>query len=149
MTTKTVKSEMLQAHEAIAAALEAKIGNLPEWQAFRHLDRALLALEAEQSEPPKAAPIQRYRARLNGAPIPYMTLADQALAETGKPITTSALMEYIVQRRPLAGADPDKAKTVVQSSLSKDKRFKSIPWGAVRAWWYADRPIPKKETAGG
>jgi hypothetical protein len=147
MITKTVKSEMLQAHEAIAAALDAKIGNMPEWQAFRHLDRALLALEAEQPTPPLTA-LRKLRLRINGAHPSYMSLVDKALTETGKPIPTNKIMEYIAQRRPLSGGDPAKAKIVVQSSLSKDKRFRSIPWEGGRAWWYADKPVPKKEMAG-
>ncbi len=45
MTTKTAKSEMMQAHDAMAAVLESKIGAMPEWKAFRAIDRALLALD--------------------------------------------------------------------------------------------------------
>ena len=146
MTAKTAKKEMIQAHEAIAAALDAKIGNMPEWQAFRHLDRALLALEAEQPEQPPAPAAEprtrRPRQQINGANPSYMSLADQALTETGKPITTNNLMEYIGQRRSITG-DPAKAKIVVQSSLSKDKRFRSVPWEGKRAWWYVDRAVPK------
>ncbi len=68
------------------------------------------------------------------------------MSETGKPVSTIKLMEYIANRRPLSG-DPARAKIVVQSSLSKDKRFRSVAWDGARAWWYADRAIPKKETA--
>lgn len=147
MTAKTAKIEMMQAHEAIAAALDAKIGHMPEWQAFRHLDRALLALEAEQPEDSPTLKIipkpLRIRVRPNGVPPSYMSLADQALSETGKPIPTDKIVDYIAQHRPLSGDDPAKAKIVIQSSLSKDKRFKSVPWDGRRAWWYADKPIPK------
>jgi hypothetical protein len=146
MTTKTAKHEMMQAHEAIAAALDAKIGNMPEWQAFRHLDRALLALEAEQPAPPASPQQRRIRPRINGEHVPYMTLADQALTKAGHPVPTTDLMQFIGQYRPLSSSDPAKARIVVQSSLSKDKRFKSVPWAGKRAWWYADRPIPKRES---
>jgi hypothetical protein len=77
-----------------------------------------------------------------------MSLVDKALTETGRPIPTNKIMDYIAQRRPLSGGDPAKAKIVVQSSLSKDRRFISVPWEGRRAWWYADKPIPKKEMAG-
>jgi len=149
MTTKSAKDEMLSAHEAMAAVLDVKLKNVPEWQAFRAIDRALVALGTEQSVAPASpAPLQRIeRVRLNGAPVPYMTLVSQALTEAGKPVTTSKLMEYITRHRHFD--DLDKGKIVVQSSLSKDKRFKSVPWEDGRAWWYADRQIPKKETAGG
>ena len=142
----TAKSEMMQAHEAIAAALDAKIGNMPEWRAFRAVDRALLALEAETPPATATTPQAARKTRINGAPPSYMSVADQALAETGKPITTAKLMEFIGKRRTFSG-NPAKAKIVVQSSLSKDQRFKSVPWEGARAWWYADKPVPKKETA--
>ena len=45
MSTKTAKDEMMHAHEAMAAVLDAKLGALPEWKAFRAIDRALLALD--------------------------------------------------------------------------------------------------------
>lgn len=144
MTTKTAKSEMMRAHEAIAAALDAKIGNMPEWLAFRAVDRALLALETETEQLPAAAitPPAARKTRINGGQPSYMSLADQAMTETGRPITTIKLMEFIGKRRAFSG-DPAKAKIVVQSSLSKDTRFKSVPWEGKRAWWYADRAVPK------
>ena len=55
------------------------------------------------------------------------------------------MMEYVAAHR-LIG-DPKKARIVVQSSLSKDVRFESVAWRGGRAWWYADKPVPK-ETAG-
>jgi hypothetical protein len=57
------------------------------------------------------------------------------------------MLDYIAERRPLSGDNIAKAKIVVQSSLSKDKRFKSVPWEGKRAWWYADKPLPKRESA--
>jgi len=145
MTTKTAKNEMMQAHEAMAAVLDAKLGMMPEWKAFRAIDRALLALDT-LSPDGLSVPAAARRSRPNGAPPSYMSLADQAMTDGGKPITTANLMEYIANRRQLSG-DAARAKIVVQSSLSKDKRFRSIAWDGVRAWWYTDKPIPKKETA--
>jgi hypothetical protein len=144
MTNKSAKAEMMQAHEDIAAALDAKLSTMPEWRAFRALDRALLALEAEP-EPapaPKAIPsAHRPRLRLNGAHPSYMSLADKALSEAGKPVSTADIFAYIAARRPLS-SDADKARIVIQSSLSKDKRFESVPWAGRRAWWYAGRQVP-------
>ena len=88
--------------------------------------------------PTKTKPPSHWAAKRAG---PY-TLTSEA----GKPVRTNKLMEFIAQHRPLSGDDPAKAKIVIQSSLNKDKRFKSVPWEGKRAWWYADRPIPKKES---
>jgi hypothetical protein len=139
--------ELLDAHEAMVAVLDAKWPNHPEWRAFRAIDRALLA--ALTKAVPQGRP-HRERAPLNfdaSSPTPYMKLAAKALDEIGEPLTTARLMEYIGARRSIG--DPTKARNVVQSSLSKHDRFKSIPWEGGRAWWYADKPVPKKETAGG
>jgi hypothetical protein len=144
----SAKSEMMKAHEAMATVLDAKFANVPEWQAFRSIDRALLALETEQvaSAPPQNA---QNKPTLRILTMPsYTALTARVLDETGLPITTPKLVNFISQHRKL-GDDPEKAKINITSSLSKTDRFKSIPWEGGRAWWYADRPVPKKETAGG
>ena len=141
----TAKTELMQAHEQMAAVLDAKFSNVPEWKAFRAIDRALLALEIEHTSGITGNGAQRIGRRVHlkpGAIPSYMSLTDKALTETGKPITTDNLMVFIGQHRQLA-SDPDKAKITVRSSLSKDKRFRSIHWEDSRAWWYADRPVPK------
>lgn len=145
----TAKSELIQAREAMAAALDAKWSNVPEWKAFRAIDRALLALETEQAD---AEPTARARVRLrlrslrSGQQPSYNALADSALTQTGKPITTAQLMEFIAARRRV-DPDPNKAKINVTSSLSKSPQFRNVPWEGGTAWWYSDRPLPKKETA--
>lgn len=147
MSTKTAKDEMMQAHEAMAAVLDAKLGALPEWKAFRAIDRALLALDTISAPMPAAQrPLDISRRRHAGTPPSYTALAEQIIGETGKPVPTKDIMAFIGSKRPIA-SDPDKAKVSVQSSLSKDRRFKNVSWEGGRAWWYADRPIPKRETA--
>ncbi len=139
----TAKTAMLRAREAMASVLDAKLANLPEWQAFREIDRALLELDTEHP----AVPASRERLRItptDDAVPSYVKLARQAFDEAGAPVPTPKLLAFVGARRKLA-ADPDKAKINVTSSLSKDKGIKSIPWEGGRAWWYADRPIPKRD----
>ena len=63
----TAKTELMQAHEAMAAVLDAKFSTLPEWKAFRAIDRALLALETESTTRENSTPAApRPRIRLNG-----------------------------------------------------------------------------------
>lgn len=139
------KSDVLQAHEAMAAVLDARLANLPEWKAFRAIDRALIAeIERAHAALP-TAPVPRERVHLNGQsdkPNSYNALTDLALQERGKPIPTPQLMEFIGARRKL-DPDADKAKITVTSTLSKHPRYKSVSWEGGRAWWYADRPVPK------
>lgn len=139
------KTEMMRAHEAMASVLDAKFSNVPEWQAFRAIDRALLALETEQPTDP-APPRERSRINraLSGGVPSYVSLAFESFEETGAPVPTPKLMDFVASRRPLP-PDLDRAKVNVTSSLSKEKRIKSVPWQGGRAWWYADRPVPKRD----
>jgi hypothetical protein len=140
-------TDLIEAHEAMAAVLDAKFPAVKEWTAFRAIDRALLAWLNDHAPAPRPAAKPRAVSRKKkNAPTPYMTLADTAMAAAGKPVTTIELMEYISARRPIG--DPKKARIVVQSSLSKDERFESIEWRGGRAWWYAGRPVPKENSAG-
>jgi hypothetical protein len=142
----TAKTELMQAHETMAMVLDAKFSNVPEWKAFRAIDRALLALEIERGGDAPARP----RPRLNGhsdQPASYTALTGMALEERGKPIPTPKLMEFIGARRML-DTNAKRAKTTVTSTLSKSPHYKSVPWEGGSAWWYADRPVPKNESAG-
>lgn len=143
----TAKTELMQAHEAMAAVLDARLGNLPEWKAFRAINRALFA-EGEGSLAPTTQRIRPHLFNGSGAGKPsYTALTSKVLEERGKPIPTPALMEFIGAHRKL-DADYDRAKVTVTSTLSKSPHFKSVPWEGGRAWWFADRPVPKKESAG-
>jgi hypothetical protein len=135
---------MMQAHEAMAKVFDAKWSNMPEWQAFRAIDRALLALDLASAAPKLEQPIlSAPKTRINNGPTPYVTLAFNALTEAGKPIPTPKLLEYIGKHRELG--DLEKAKVNVTSSLSKDERFKSVEWANGRAWWLVGRPVPKTD----
>src|ERR1700686_1978313 len=98
MTAKTAVDQMVVTREAMATVLDSKIGHLSEWKAFRAADRAVMLALAALSEapvapiqPPPPAPVTpRRRFRINGEVLPYMTLADNALAEAGKPLPTSS-----------------------------------------------------------
>jgi hypothetical protein len=148
------KSNVLEAHEAMAAVLDAKFANVPEWKAFRAIDRALISeIERGATTSAPAAATPRVQPRLNGhsehggQPGSYNALTDLALKERGKPIPTPLLMAFIAARRKL-DPDLDKAKNTVTSTLSKHPRYRSVPWEGGQAWWYADRPVPKNESAG-
>jgi hypothetical protein len=149
----TAKTELMQAHEAMAAVLDAKFSTVPEWKAFRAIDRALMALETESGAQaaPAETPRPRMRVPLNdisGQERPsYTGLTMMALKERGKPIPTPQLMEFIAARRAL-DPDAERAKVTVTSTLSKSPHIRSVPWEGGRAWWYADRPAPKSESAG-
>jgi hypothetical protein len=140
MSTKT---ELTEAHQAMLALLDTKLANLPEWKAFRAIDKALISLaEAE------TAGNAHQRPKRNGASkLSYTELTDKALQETGKPIMTNALVTYMRLYRTL-GEDLKRATISITSTLSKSTRFRNVAWEGGRAWWYADRPLPKKETAG-
>lgn len=144
----STKDNLLEAHERMAAVLDAKFSNLPEWQAFRAIDRALIELvSAEQSahhssriKVRAAKPIRRTRQA--STKLTYTELAARALEHAGAPIVTNMLVEFIGEFRPLH-KNLKKARINVSSALSHDDRFESVPWQGGRAWWWSDRPIPE------
>jgi hypothetical protein len=143
----TAKTELMQAHETMAAVLDAKFSGVPEWKAFRAIDRALLALETEHAAAKTEPAPAPKRARVRQGVLPsYNSLTDQALKQVGKPVPTGPLVNFISGYRDL-GNDLEKAKINITSGLSKSRLFRSVPWEGGRAWWYADKPVPKKETA--
>ena len=132
------KTELLEAQEAMAAVLDSKLSSLPEWRAYRAIQRALAAEDGEANGAAK----ERVWTHRPGQDPSYTFLTNAALAERGKPIPTPALMDFIGKNRKL-DSDPERAKINVISSLSKSPLFTSVPWEGGRAWWYADRAVPK------
>jgi hypothetical protein len=160
LNTMTDKTELTQARADMLAVLDEKLAAMPEWRAFRAMDRAIAALNGHDSQndpfghdspfPRNSPAMKRERVRLvervSRLPPSYATLGLQALGDEGRPLTTDEMLAYIGGLRDL-GPDPDKARINVQSSFSKDPRIQSIPWVRGRAWWFADREPPKAETA--
>jgi hypothetical protein len=140
----TTKDNLLQAHQTMSAVLDIKFQNHPEWKAFKAIDKALIDL------------IEAPRTALNGTTPPratritaessYVDLGVEALNEAGEPVTTDRMIEFIRSHREIP-ADPDRAKVNISSSFSKADRLVSVAWRGGRAWWHANRPLPK-EAAG-
>jgi hypothetical protein len=144
----TTKAELMEAHRAMVALMDAKFAGSPEWKAFKAVDKVLLGYEENRVEAVSAANVRFHVRRKPNAVPSYTELADKAIREAGgKPIPTGPLMEFIGRHREL-GDNLKRATISVTSTLSKSDRFTSVPWERGRAWWYADQPVPKKETAG-
>jgi hypothetical protein len=148
----TDKDALFQARKDMLAVLDEKLANMPEWRAFRAMERALAAMsEAPSPEPNRdRLPLNREgvrrRGRTPGVPT-YVELALAAVEAKGIPLPTPDIIEYIVQRRTVA-PDSEKARINIQSGLSRDKRIKNVSWRGGRAWWFADRKPPQVNSAG-
>lgn len=143
------KADLIQAHADMVAVLDAKMANLPEWKAFRSIDRALIGLinAPAKNEESKSAAARTFRKlKLKSPKSSYVDMGLAALDITGKPLPTTELVKFIAERRDLD--DLEKARINIVSAFSHDERMRSISWIGGPAWWHADRPIPKKESAG-
>jgi hypothetical protein len=141
----STKSNLLQAHQTMMAVLDAKLKNVPEWIAFRAIDKALVELTAEPASSANGA-IKDRQPRKGAEPSSYVDLAAEALAEHSEPLSTPKIVEYISARREVPN-DPLKARVNISTSLSKDERFRNLAWRGGRAWWFANRE-PPEESAG-
>ncbi len=140
------REELLKSRTELLAVLDAKLTNLPEWRAFRAVDRAVEATTPATNGAVGPAVATRIMRRPPAVPS-YAALGIQALDRFGLPLTTPEMIEFMAQRRQLP-ADPDRARTNIVSALSHNERVQNIPWRGGRAWWHADKPVPKDETAG-
>lgn len=141
----SVKDNLRQAHQTMIEVLDRKFQDVPEWKAFRAIDKALQDLAKEPSID-----------ALNGVEAPnltrvpsessYVELGIEALNEAGEPVTTAKMIEFISARREIS-ADRDRARVTIGSSFSKSDRLKNVAWRGGRAWWHTNRPVPK-EPAG-
>jgi hypothetical protein len=146
MSTTTPYLELQRSRDELLALLEKKVGHLPEWKAFRAVERAITAIRTP------AAPVsptagangatERPTRRPADAPIPYGTLGLRALEITGLPVTTAEMIAFICKHREMP-SDPNKTKANIVSALSHDDRFQSVSWRDGRAWWHANQPPPR------
>ena len=142
MTANAARIELLQAHDAMASVLDSKLANMPEWKAFRAIDRALIALEVA-ADAPKTDPtpaVQKTNQERPDTPLGYVALTRMLFRTTGKPATTSEVIDFICNHRSFP--DMAKAKVNITSSLSKEADFRNIVWNLKKVWWWADRDPP-------
>jgi hypothetical protein len=151
------KESLIQARDDMLAVLDEKLKDLPEWRAFRIMDKAILAMNSDPSPPPdgqvprrplservaatatngadEMSPLARYRARQS-----YVDLALEFIQKLNHPASTTELVSHIAGVR---GRDPGEIRVNIQSSLSKDERIKSVTWSRGRGWWFPNREVPK------
>ena len=67
----------------------------------------------------------------------------QVLVEIGRPMRLDEIM-VAARRKGAQIGDGEKAKYNFSSSLSRDKRFRSVHWASARRWWIAGRDLPKQ-----
>jgi hypothetical protein len=141
----STKDNLLQAHQTMIAVLDHKFQNVPEWKAFRAIDKALLDLIEAPSATASNGSVAPRSARITSG-LSYVELGIQALNEAGEPVPTAKIIEFISTRREIS-VDQDRARVTIGSSLSKSDLLTNVHWRGGRAWWHANRPVPK-ESAG-
>ena len=142
-------SELEQARSEMLSVLDVKFASVPEWRAYRVIDRLLMTMgdAVPGTTNGSAHRVRRQGRGRRATGESYADLGLKAIREAGTPLRTEKLLEFIGTHRSLAG-DPKKIRINVQSSLSKDPRVVSIAWEGARAWWFADKPPPGSLAAG-
>jgi hypothetical protein len=141
----STKDNLLQAHKSMIAVLDHKFQNVPEWKAFRAIDKALLDLIEAPSTATSNGSVAKRSPRVSSK-LSYLQLGIEALNAAEEPLTTVKMIEFISARREIPG-DLDHVKRNIVSTFSKSSGLKSVPWRGGRAWWHVTRPVPK-ESAG-
>lgn len=136
------KDQLLKSRADLAAVLDEKLKNVPEWRAYRAVEAALNAFLTGEDK----IVVRRPRMIESGESHSYADLSLRAIDEAGHPLTTTELVEFIGRHREIP-SDPHKAKVNISSGLSRDERLRNINWQRGTAWWRADRPLPVQQSA--
>lgn len=134
------KPDLYVIREKMLVALDAKFAGVPEWEAFRELDRYIAV--GEEQTPARGAKKRRTKKRVS-----YADLGVDILTTMAKPMATAEMVKFIASNRGLS-PDDSKVKVNIQSALSHDDRFKNVAWRGGRAWWFKNREVPADEAAG-
>lgn len=144
MTNATDITELFRAREDMLAVLDEKLAKMPEWRAFRAMDKALGVLTGTlktSGDPAANRQPTRPRGRTPGVPT-YADLALEAMGASGAPVPTNDVVKFIAGKRNLEAGD-NRIRTNIQTGLSRDKRIASVPWLGGRAWWHAGQAVPE------
>ena len=147
----STKADLLAAHKAMVAVLDAKFAKNQEWQAFRAIDKALLAhieqnaaaVPATVAESPRDGRSARARKNSRNGEPSYPDLAVRALTTNNRPMPTGELIGYIRQYRSLPKTDERRTRVNISSSFSHDERLENILYNGERTWWLAGRDVPQ------
>jgi hypothetical protein len=144
----SAKSELLQARDELMAVLDEKLKGMPEWRAFKAIEKSLIVIDGEDlAKRVFPSPLEGTPRRGRSATPSYVKLALEAISAAGKPVPTPEIVAFITERRGLDSTS-ESIRVSIQSALSKDDRIRSVPWRGGRAWWFEDLEIPRDEAAG-
>jgi hypothetical protein len=144
--------DMMSVRDDLAAVLDSKFKDVPEWRAYRKVDRIVSEMRSSAVQRPAIVPAKETAKVLLSSGevttlrVPYASLARRFIEAKGRPVTTPELMDYIRENRDM-GTDEEKAKVNVTSTLSKSSLFESIPWKGGRAWILKGMGVSKSAPA--
>ena len=137
-------TELSKARQEMLEILDERLAKMPEWRAFRAMDKALSVLTGTTTSAidpaPNCQPARR-RGRTPGVPT-YADLALEAINGVAAPMPTNDIVKFVAAKRNLDLGD-DRIRVNIQTGLSRDKRIDSVPWLGGRAWWHAGQAVPE------
>jgi hypothetical protein len=138
----STKADLLSAHKAMTAVLDAKFAKVQEWQAFRSIDKALINLIEEAGTTPnqtthgsrRGQVVQRDSLRPNSRAARARVQAKAHLLALKRPVPLQELYDAVAERGvPLGGKHPSRRLSAI---LGADSDFVSTPQG----WRLAEFP---------
>jgi hypothetical protein len=145
----SVKANLLLAHKAMLAVLDAKFAKVQEWQAFRNIDKALIGLIEEGGAVPNQTThgsrrrqvVQRDSLRPNSRAARARVQAKAVLLQLKRPVPLQELYDAVAARGvPLGGKHPSRRLSAI---LGGDNDFVSTPQG----WWLSEMQVPPAAAA--
>jgi hypothetical protein len=124
--------------------LRAELNALPEFREYELLESFIRQYES-LAEPQAGSERPERRRRSSGFTVTDAAAA--AIEDVGRPVPLQELTEALPRYgKTVTGKRP---AINLSSALSRDKRFASVHWRGVNAWWFRDRELPSDADASG
>lgn len=141
-------TDTLQTLKALKQNLERKLQGHPDFQALQAINIAIIQIEQATAQPKKhvlKAETGKFSTSFGSPTITHSSssranLVATIIEEAGAPVTTKDLLDALGKRgEEIGGKDP---MINLASTLSRDKRFRSVSYRNSKAWWFTDKPYP-------
>lgn len=129
--------------------LRAELSALPEFREYELLEGFIRQYESvtATSSPAERTGTDRPQRQRRSAGFTVTDAAARAIQDVGRPLPLQELHDALPRfGKTVTGKRP----TInLSSAMSRDKRFESVPWRGVNAWWFCGREIPSEADASG
>ncbi|MEM0990333.1 MAG: hypothetical protein AAGK00_15780 [Pseudomonadota bacterium] len=143
------EDETVNSMRKLMQDMHEQLMRFPQYRAMKALEVAISEIEAvnepvEVTDARDKMAFSAYKAlsvqRRKATALSQADAVERVLQKIGRPMKAVDLVPLVTEQgASLKGKDPSNN---LASNLSRDPRFRSIRFGGVPCWWFADQAVP-------